>query len=123
MLGGTVIRRGIVATAIAASALMLAWESSASFLTGNDLLQFCQDISDSGYGRCLGYIEGVVDSMEAARLSHHMAACVREGVAPSKVHNVVIKYLRDHAETRNQAASGLVVNALSDAWHCVQTNP
>ena len=112
--------RWIVAAALAAITLVAARQADANFQTGNDLLRFCEDISDSGYGRCLGYVEGVVDSLEVARSDHHLPPCVREGIGTAQVHNAVIKYLRDHPETREQTASRLVVIAVSSALQCSQ---
>jgi hypothetical protein len=54
--------RWIQAAAVAAMIAVLSEEAGAGFQTGNDLLRNCRDISDSGYGLCLGYVEGVVDA-------------------------------------------------------------
>ncbi len=113
-----------IATAIAiAVALIAVRDAGAGFQSGSDLLQHCGDVSDSGYGLCLGYVEGVVDGMEADRATHHLPPCIREGVGAAQVHNVVIQYLRDHPEARDQTASLLVVIAVTGAWRCSQSNP
>ena len=107
---------------VAAVALLLAAISAdgarAEFQTGDDLLEFCRDISDAGYGRCIGYLEGTADSMEAARAARHLPRCVPEGTDMSKLYSVVMQYLLAHPDERRQSASLLVATSLANAWGC-----
>lgn len=113
-----------IATAVfATAALVLPLEAGAGFQTGDDLLEHCRDISDSGYGLCLGYVEGVADSTEATRLARHLAPCIHQEIGAAQLHNAVIEYLRDHPETRGQNASLLVARAVSSTWQCSATGP
>jgi len=108
------IRAAVFATA----ALILIREADAGFVPGKDLLRNCRDISDSGYGLCLGYIEGVLDSMETERRLQHLPSCLPGDVDTSRVHNLVIEYLLAHPDKGDQPADHLVVAAATAEWRC-----
>jgi hypothetical protein len=67
---------------------------------------------------CVGYILGVVDHLEATREYERMSACVRVGVESDQVRDVVVKYLTDNPQVRDQYAWGAVVAAVVQAWSC-----
>jgi hypothetical protein len=85
--------------------------------SGDQLYQKCQ--SDP-LGACTGYIAGVsdtVDLFQETDITKH-AICMSGGVSAEQMRDVVIKYLRDHPETRDKAAQFLEVRALMEAFPC-----
>src|SRR5262249_26367641 len=117
------MERWIGLVALTMATLLLAREASAGFQKGDDLLRNCRDISDSGYGLCVGYIEGVLDNMEAHRRQRHLPPCLPEDVDTGRVHNLVIDYLLANAGKRDQPADLLVVDAVTTEWRCADGGP
>jgi len=60
---------------------------------------------------CLGYVSGMASALDddgVIELPNH--------VQPGVIREVVVKYLRDHAESLSESTSSLVHRALLDAW-------
>ena len=87
------------------------------FLTSKDLYKMCQG-SRRDKGECLGYIMGVVDHLEAVRSVQKKLPCVKVGVEADKVRDIVVQYMHDNPQERDQAALSSVVVAVVLAWHC-----
>jgi hypothetical protein len=124
----TKLRETSVAVVIA---LVLPRQANAQqLLTGNDLYKQCQSSpATPAYGQCVGYIQGVTDTMagEADLARIKQGKTLYQGfyshywcIPPvgSQINDLVIKYLRDHPADRNSGAYGLVSIALTQAWPC-----
>jgi hypothetical protein len=61
---------------------------------------------------------GVIDHLEADRTWEQKSACVREGVESGQARDVVVKYLSDNPQVRDQSAWSTVVVAVVQAWSC-----
>jgi hypothetical protein len=113
-----------MACAILAAAAFHAPPAQAGlYLSGNDLYSDCLVPKDnpvyfSRTERCTGFITGVVDATEGLRSLQNQPYCVPSDVTLGQLNEVVINYLKLHSETRNLAASALVIAALADTWHC-----
>lgn len=99
---------------------LLTSPARATFTDGNDLLTSC---SADLYVECLGYVAGIADAMETAQSCNNGSlagwqACVPIGVRKSQAKDVVIRFLREHPQDRHYPASGLVAQALQEAFPC-----
>ena len=108
----------IVVAALAMSAVVISTPARADFKSGNDLLRVCESSNLGQYGECIGYIEGVIDVMQTMRHETHKPECITGGIEAGQIRDVVVKYLHDYAEERDQSAWLLVITATSDAWGC-----
>jgi Ssp1 endopeptidase immunity protein Rap1a len=88
-----------------------------AFLTGNQLYSYCNSELSNMRTHCLGYIEGAVDSVPPSS-GGKTFFCVPKGVEAGQMRDVVVGYLRNHAESRHQLAAYLVLMALQQAYPC-----
>ena len=105
------------------SALLLlgfcdAHRASAAFTSGNDLLGFCTSTEASEVGVCVGYVAGVVGSLEAGSIVAGRQACIPNAVAAEVPADVAISYIRTNVAYRHLSAAVLVATALSRAYPC-----
>lgn len=99
---------------------------SGTFNTGNTLLRHCQGNGvDQDY--CIGYIVGVVDLIGAlqgssdkdgANFWKYHAVCLPSHVEAGQIKDVVVKYLVEHPEHRDQPAAQLIIITLIATWGC-----
>ena len=95
--------------------LMMLAATSPYFMTGNQLYQHCTANDEV----CAGYIEGIVDGSGIIQEAFNQRAiCLPDNANVRQIADVVIKYLRDHPESRAQSAGALSVIALTDAFGC-----
>jgi hypothetical protein len=86
--------------------------ASAFFLYGQQFLTACESDDQLQLGVCLGYIQGVADTLEAQRV-----ACLpRIGARELRV--VVVKSLQDKPDDLNRPAIPLVARILRDTYRC-----
>jgi hypothetical protein len=86
------------------------------FLSGNELYGYCTSAEGFGIGLCRGYVEGVIDHLEATRANANMPACLHTGITADQASDVVLKYLKRNPERRDEPAWSLVLGAVTDAW-------
>jgi hypothetical protein len=101
--------------------LAIAVGPAAYFLDGNNLYTRCRDQAQITI--CAGYISGVSDtisSMQNTNAINPPLVCTTSGVSVEQEVDIVVKYLRDNPAYRNQAAGGLVVGALMQAFPCTK---
>ena len=104
---------------ILAATLALAQASplaSEAFMSGEELHQKCQEQIPL---TCVAYVLGVSDALQDA-VSHNAPrlVCFGAEVETDALLQAVIRYLRDHPETRQARAAGLVITALREAFPC-----
>ncbi len=95
---------------------------------GNSLLFFCED-EDRALGQwhkaaCQGYIAGVFDSevlLASSVQARSSLACFPDGVTAGQTVDVVVKYLKDHPETRHHSSASLTMRAFLEAFPCTGT--
>jgi hypothetical protein len=86
--------------------------ANAFFLYGQQFLTACESDDQLQLGVCLGYIQGVADTLEAQR-----AACLpRIGVRELRV--VVVKSLQDKPDDLSRPAIPLLARILRDTYRC-----
>lgn len=87
--------------------------------SGNKLYATCQNSKNTPV--CLGYIAGVVDGYtwtidkEDSCISKNLSS---DAVTPEQVYDVVLKYLKDNPQKRNQRAAKLIMTSIHDAFGC-----
>ena len=87
---------------------------SGGFASGNKIFADCSAPNSSAQRSiCLGYIAGMADALEIAKLW-----CPPEGVTVGQTVDIVMKYLREHPEERHLTASGEGGLALAIAFPC-----
>lgn len=106
-------------------ALLTGSTANASFLTGNELHDYCESLP----GTALGYIMGVADfnginlavvDLNGQSVQAKKFVCIPANATGDQTKDVVCKYLADHPKDRNLPAPILVYSALLDAWRCSQ---
>ncbi len=108
--------RGI---ALFASAFLLVSLPASAFVTGNDLLGWCE-----GPGKvdeqCRFYIIGVADAHAADAVAHGFARgfCIPSEVKASQLQLVVSKWLKEHGKDLHFGAASLLLAALRDTFPC-----
>lgn len=97
---------GVVMLMVASSSAIAREDA---FLDGNDLYKACQQVDGTSMARCIGYIDGAADEMLAYLGGK---GCLPDGLTESKLHDVVVAYLRDHPAERNSSAATVVGAAI-----------
>lgn len=96
-----------------------------SYINGNELYGWCstkeQATVNTAQSLCAAYVLGVVDEFEMTRAGLGKTTCLREGIITQQLIDVVTASLRDHPETRDKPASGLVQTAITHAL-CPELN-
>ena len=105
--------------ALLASASMVSQASAkGSFLTGNGLLNQCQDNSPFPQGDCVGFTSGVSDAMASNTLNGWTACVPPNQVTRGQVKDIAVQFLVKHPELRHLTAVSLVASALGEAFPC-----
>lgn len=86
--------------------------------TGNDVLDTCSSSIAANQSMCFGYIEGLVRRDDLARWMAPASAylCDFPGVTRGQTYDVIIRYLRDHPETRHHDGASLSLTAMRLAF-------
>jgi len=105
--------------AVFASALLLISLPASGFITGNNLLEWCEG-SGATDVQCRFYIIGVADAHAADAGSHGFAKwfCIPNEVKASQLQLVVAKWLKAHSRDLHFGAASLLLAALHDAFPC-----
>jgi hypothetical protein len=109
---------GAFAAVIASVAAVSTPAAAGTFVTGNDLLRYCEDPQVAPENICLGYVLGVADSLDARRVLDHVRECIPKGVAPTQVRDIVVKFLNSYPQVRQDPAANLIGVAVILAWDC-----
>jgi hypothetical protein len=100
-------------------AFAFAQYADGGYLTGNDLLTKCTE--EHGRSFCMGYVAGVVDTLQTAANAKHWQTdvCLPEtGFHVGQSADVVTKYLRAYPEYRHRVAANIAWRALLVAFPC-----
>jgi hypothetical protein len=90
------------------------------FVSGNDLLRYCESGGHLDYGVCAGYILGVADSLDREYLinSRLQRECTAKGSTRDQIVMVVKNHMNKHPEYLHLTAMNVVQSALIDAFGC-----
>ncbi|MDC1329447.1 Rap1a/Tai family immunity protein [Pseudomonadales bacterium] len=105
---------------ITALAMLLASSNSHAFITGNNLVEYCDDYEQDGGsfrgGYCYGYVGGIAQTLDW--VSDKNRICASENVTQKQVVSIVRKYMEEHPEMLHERADMLVIIALRIAFPC-----
>ena len=82
--------------------------------TGNELLNNCTSKTPMWKTFCLGYVAGIRDALP------RNIACIPKAVTIGQLQDIVLKYLREHPESRHRGRYPLVVRAYREAFPCAR---
>jgi hypothetical protein len=91
-------------------------------MDGQALYADCQKGDQDGrdtlipFGKCMGYIMGVVDAMEVNRAVDQKPSCIPDGANRGTIRDVIHNYLRDNPAKRTLPAAIVVPMALAAAF-------
>jgi len=88
---------------------------SADFQSGNELYSYCTDTAAVADTYCIGYIEGIADTM---RHDNNQVCGELYHVTGTQVKDITVQFLQQHPEQRQYAAESLVRLAMSAAFPC-----
>lgn len=106
--------------------LILAGPADAGFKSGNDLIRDCarregQTRNENvTYGTCLGYLQGVVDTLVAMQTTAApiLGSCELEGVGTGQLREIFEAYAREHPEALHDSATNTVMTAIYEKGLC-----
>lgn len=88
------------------------------FISGNKLLELC---TQDDQLQCIGYVEGASDMLQTFdAFAKAKTLCMSDKVTARQEKDIVVKYLTDNPATRDQAAGGIVMIALNEAFGCAK---
>lgn len=100
---------------------------SASAKTGNTLYEDCKVGASADplrYGRCVGYLEGALDSFNMDRFLQGKPRCVPDEITLGQLRDIVVKKLAGEPQQRHYSAIVLSHGALNSAFPaCSPLNP
>lgn len=108
--------RNAVGIGMAAALGLSATAARAEWMSGNQLRDACSTSAPVDRAMCLSYVIGVLDGLRYL----DQPPKVPEDATAGQVRDVVVKYLADHPETRNQQGRALVRAAIVNAWPDIQ---
>jgi hypothetical protein len=107
---------GVVAIVAAIAALV---PGAKALDNGNELLDRCTDEGYGASGFCMGYLSGVSQMLIWWQTSTETCFNAQpHGVTNRQAADVVVKFLRQYPEKRDNLAILLVAAAFADAWPC-----
>lgn len=131
------IVRSFLAMAIA-SGMFLAASPSNAAVTGNELLDACNNSDPYRQSFCMGYIIGIFEGtifgsfvtniyylpndfpMKDVNIAVNLTTrfCIPDEVSRGQIVDVAIQYLRQNPKDRHEAARAMVYASLVQAWPC-----
>jgi hypothetical protein len=108
----------VLETALGLAIALVAYAGTAQaqggFLTGNELLTYSKGGDSKDQAQCVGYIEGVVDTLAFTPRPCRLSG----GVTVGQLKDVVVNALIAEPTERHFAAFSLVLSAIADAGFC-----
>ena len=112
----------LVAVCLSVAVLASGPAMAGTFANGNLLYSQCQAAhGTSDHGACQGYIIGIFDALDETKKYGGIGgfrACAPQHINRIQVIDVMKQFLEKNPALRHFAASGLVAQALSEAWPC-----
>jgi hypothetical protein len=93
--------------------------ASAYWAEGEELLKWCSsEHTDPLYIECIGYIQGHMDTALIGGAFEQRFICLPDDITLSHVGEITVTYLKNHADTKQKAASFALLDALHDVYPC-----
>jgi hypothetical protein len=96
------------------------------FRTGNDLLRDCRNV-DELRDTCAGYVLGAVDLIGSLQGSSdingtnywkYRSICMPKNAEAGQIKDIIVKYLVEHPEKRDEPAAQLIIITMLATWGC-----
>ena len=105
------------------SALLISLSANAgAFKSGHTFMQKCSSPKAQDWGVCLGYVQGVADSLENIKqwgvVLEQGYACFPEQVKGEKLRDAIVMYMVDNPNLLPYSAAGTSIKALVLAYPC-----
>jgi Rap1a immunity proteins len=84
------------------------------------LMEMCSSKDATLGGICIGYIQGVKDSIDMSRYTRNLPLCVPDSITLGQLFGFVTKYMNKHPEHSAIPAAATVTLALSDTFNCTK---
>ena len=97
-----------------ALALLTSAPAAAYLYDGNEMLDHCRKRSSV----CVGFIAGVLDGADYARLSDRRMLCIPVGVQIGQLSDIFVRHLENNPERRHWGAVVLLTDAIQAAFPC-----
>ena len=110
------MKKMIAALLVVAAGLGVNTANAGYFVSGSDLIGYCEP--DSSSNACRAYIIGVLDVFERRYFDRHEDGCVPEGATVGQMARVTTKWLNENPEMLHHPAHQLVSNALIESFNC-----
>jgi hypothetical protein len=96
--------------------------NAGAFKSGYDFIQKCSSAKAQDWGICLGYVQGVADSLEnfkqwGVKLDKGYA-CFPEQIKGEQLRDAIVLYMADNTDTLPYSAAGISIKALVAAYPC-----
>jgi hypothetical protein len=96
--------------------------NAGAFKSGYTFMQKCNSAKAQDWGICLGYVQGVADSLENIKqwgvVLAQGSACFPEQVKGEQLRDVIVMYMVDNPKTLPFSAAGTSIKALVAAYPC-----
>ena len=86
--------------------------------TGNKLLAICQFPAIYELSDCIAYVAGSADQAKLHVQGQPQRFCMPEGVSLGQQRDIVLGYLKQHPEKRQQPSGALIWQAMAEAFPC-----
>lgn len=95
-------------------------QTFAAYLTGNDLLAYCNSGVPTHLYYCAGYVTAAVDHDRGLMsvLKAKPNFCIPATVTSKQLADIALAYLQANPATLHYAATGAVVTAIGEAFPC-----
>ena len=114
----TIVLYVALAPAGLASMVARAADNLHFYYSGDDLLRECTSSSGRNQYSCMGYLQGVADTLAVDRILANKNACIEPNVSAAQLRDVIILYLKNNPADRRLPASAAAKSAFTTALTC-----
>ncbi|MFT6310025.1 MAG: hypothetical protein ACJAQS_000386 [Porticoccus sp.] len=116
------MRRLVILLSFVLTMLISLSVNAGAFKSGYAFMQKCSSAKAQDWGICLGYVQGVADSLEnfkqwGVELDKGYA-CFPEQIKGEQLRDAIVLYMADNVDTLPYSAAGISIKALVAAYPC-----
>jgi Rap1a immunity proteins len=102
------------------AAFALTGQAHADYLDTKGLISMCNSKQPNLAGSCIGYIQGVADTVDLSRISRHLPQCVPDSITTSQLFGFFASYVKKHPQDLSAPATVTISLALLDTFNCTK---